>query len=117
MSDVRLRETRQDHPREVAASDHGIVSFAPELVISGIESGITDERWEFGDAHADVTQVRISFGDEGDSGASADDVCVDGERAVGVSGSHRRIGTDCEEMENALKNFGHLLCPTKLERG
>src|SRR5215831_9332258 len=110
MSDVRIREVRQDDPREVAAGDHGIVSLAPALVISGTKSGAADERWEFSDAYADVAQAGVGIGDERDAGATADDVCIDGERAGGISGSHQRVGTDCEEMEREIKKFSHLLC-------
>lgn len=117
MSDVGLREARQDHPRKVAAGYHGLAGVAAELVFSGIERRITDERWESGDAHADFAQARVGIGDERDAGETANELCVNGERAGGVSGTHRRARTDCEEMENEIKNFGDLLCVTKLKRG
>ena len=105
MSDVRFREARQDYPREVAFGHYGIAGFTSELVVPGIESGTADERWEFGDAYADAAQAWAGIGNEGDEGTPANELCVNGERARGISGSHRRIGTDRKEMENEMKKI------------
>ena len=54
MNDVRLPETRQDHPRKVAAGDHGLARLASELVVPGAQSRIENERRQFDHAHAHV---------------------------------------------------------------
>lgn len=113
MSDVRFREAGQNYPREVATGDHGVAGVTAALVISGVKSGAANERWEFGYAYADIAQAGFGVGNERDPGATADDVCVDGEGACGISGSHRRVGADSEEMENEIKKFNHLLCIAK----
>ena len=113
MSDVRFREARQNHPREVAAGDHGIAGFATELVLSRIESGIANERWKFGHPYEDPAQTGTCFDDERDPGPTANELRVNGERANSVSGSHQCAGTDREEMETEIKKFARLLCHTK----
>ena len=59
MSDVRFREARQNCPRKVEARDHGVARIAPELVVSGIEGGIEDERRQFDHAHAHFAQTGL----------------------------------------------------------
>jgi hypothetical protein len=117
MNDVRLPETRQDHPRKVAAGDYGLARLASELVVPGAQSRIENERRQFDHAHAHAAQARFGVRHQGISGAAADDLRIDGERPVGISGAHQRLGGDCEGMEivgQSAKNFVPLLCDTKL---
>ena len=113
MSDVRFREARQDHPRKVATGHHGVAGIAPELVVSGIEGRIADERRQPGNAYADLAQTRTRLRDQGDARPAANELRLDGEGADGLSRSHQRARTDREEMETEIKIFAHLLCHTK----
>src|SRR5205085_2090283 len=97
MSNVRFRKARQSYPREVAARHYGIAGVTTELGLPTIEKRIADERWEFGDPYADVTQAGISLGNERDSRPATNNLCVDGERPGSVSGSHRRVRKNCEK--------------------
>ena len=99
MNDVRLPETRQDHPRKVAAGDYGVARLASELVVPGAQSRIENERRQFDHAHAHAAQTRFGLGHERNPGSATDELCVDRERAVCVSGAHQRVGGDCKGME------------------
>jgi len=117
MNDVRFPETRQDYPREVAAGDHGPASLTSELVVPGAQRRIENERRQFDHAHAHAAQTRFGLGHEGNPGSATDQLCIDCERAVCVSGAHQRAGGDREGMEivgQAPKIFAPLLCNTKL---
>ena len=117
MNDVRLPETRQDHPRKVAAGDYGLARLASELVVPGAQSRIENERRQFDHAHAHAAQARFGVRHQGISGAAADDLRIDCERALCVSGAYQRAGGDREGMEivgQRAKNFVPLLCDTKL---
>ena len=117
MNDVRLPETRQDHPRKVATGDYGLARLTPELVVPGAQSRIENERRQFDHAHAHAAQARFGVRHQGNPGPAADDLRIDAERAVCVSGAHQRAGGDCEGMEivgQGAKNFATLLCHTKL---
>jgi hypothetical protein len=117
MNDVRLPETRQGHPRKVAAGDYGLARLASELVVPGAQSRIENERRQFDHAHAHAAQARFGVRHQGISGQAADDLRIDCERALCVSGAHQRAGGDCEGMEivgQSTKNFVPLLCDTKL---
>lgn len=117
MNDVRFPETRQDHPREVAAGDYGSARVASGLVVPGAQSRIENERRQFDHAHAHAAQTGSGFRHEGISRTAADDLRINDERAVGISGAHQRLGGDCEGMEileQSAKNFVPLLCRTKL---
>jgi len=117
MNDVRLPEARQDHPRKVAAGDHGPARLASDLVVSGAQSRIENERRQFDHAHAHAAQARFGVGHQGIPRPAADHLRIDCERAVGVSGAHQRAGGDCEGMEivgQSAKIFVRLLCDTKL---
>lgn len=116
MNDVGFREARQNHPREIAAGDHGLAGFAPELVIPGAKERIANERWQSRYAHADVAQTGVGVGNERNAGAAADELCVDDERAEGVSRSHRCVGTDREEMESEVKKFWPITLSHKVRR-
>jgi hypothetical protein len=116
MNDVRFPETRQDHPRKVAAGDHGVARVASELVISGTQGGIENERWQLDHAHAHAAQTRPGCGYQGIPRTTTDKLRVDHQGPFGVSGTHRRVGGDCENMEKIrerLKKFCPLLCITK----
>ena len=118
MNDVRFPETRQDHPRKVAAGDYGTARFTSDLVVPGAQSRIENERWQFDHAHADVAQAGFGVCYQGNPGPTANDIRTDRERAIVVSGAHQRAGGDCEGMEivgDTSKNFGRLLCDTKLK--
>ena len=117
MNDVRLPETRQDHPRKVAAGDYGLARLASELVVPGAQSRIENERRQFDHAHAHAAQARFGVRHQGIPGPAADVLRIDCERALCVSGAHQRAGGDCEGMEivgQSAKNFVPLLCDTKL---
>ena len=107
MNNVRLPETRQDHPRKVAAGDYGTPRFTPELVVPGAENRIEDERRQFDHAHADAAQARFGLCHQGNPRPAANDLRIDCERPLGVSGAHQRTGEDCEGMEivGPLKKF------------
>ena len=117
MNDVRLPETRQDHPRKVAAGDYGPACFTSDLVVPGAQSRIENERRQFDHAHAYAAQTGFGVRHQGIPGQAADDLRIDFERALCVSGAHQRAGGDCEGMEivgQRAKNFAPLLCDTKL---
>jgi hypothetical protein len=117
MNDVRLPETRQDHPREVAAGDYGTARLTPELVVPGAQSRIENERRQFDHAYAHAAQAGFGVRHQGIPGSAANDLRIDCKRPVGVSGAHQRAGGDCEGMEivgQSAKNFVRLLCITKL---
>src|SRR2546423_13494579 len=59
MNDVRLPETRQDHPRKMAAGDYGLARLASELVVPGAQSRIENERRQFDQAHAQAAQAEV----------------------------------------------------------
>ena len=118
MNDVRLPETRQDHPRKVAVGDYGSARFTSDLVVPGTQSRIENERRQFDHAHAHAAQTGFGVRHEGISGPAANDLRIDVERSFGVSGAHQRAGGDCEGMEivgQSAKNFEPLLCHTKLK--
>ena len=114
MSNVRFREARQNHPRKMATGHYGVAGFAPQLVVSGVEGRIADERREFGDASAHLAQTGARRRDQGNAGPAANELRFDRERADGLSRSHQCARTDREEMEDEVKKFGELLCNTKL---
>jgi len=117
MNDVRFPETRQDHPRKVAAGDYGLARLASDLVVPGAQSRIENERRQFDHAHAHAAQAGFGVRHQGIPGSAANDLRIDCERPVGVSGAHQRAGGDCEGMEivgQTAKNFVSLLCHTKL---
>src|SRR5207247_7750035 len=99
MNDVRFPEARQDHPRKVAAGDYGLARLASELVVTGNQSRIENERRQFDHAHAHAAQTRSGILHQGIQGPAADDLRINCERAVCVSGAHQRAGGDCEAME------------------
>jgi len=105
MNDVRFPETRQDHPRKVAAGDYGLARLASDLVVSGTQSRIENERRQFDHAHAHAAQARFGVGYQGIPGPAADDLRIDCKRPVGVSGAHQRTGGDCEAMETIKETF------------
>jgi len=99
MNDVRLPETRQDHPRKVAAGDYGPACLASDLVVPGAQSRIKNERRQFDHAHAHAAQARFGVRHQGNPGPAADDLLIDCERALRVSGTYQRAGGDREGME------------------
>ena len=99
MNDVRLPETRQDHPRKVAAGDYGPACLASDLVVPGAQSRIENERRQFDHAHAHAAQARFGVRHQGNPGPAADDLLIDCERALRISGAHQRAGGDREGME------------------
>src|SRR5205814_3116502 len=107
-------EARQDHPRKVAAGHHGVAGIAPQLVVSAIEGRIADERRQPGNAYAHFAQTRTRLRDQGDAWPAANELCLDRERANGLSRPHQCARTDREEMEDEVKKFGNLLCAAKL---
>jgi len=117
MNDVRLSETRQDHPRKVAAGDNGVARLTPELVVSGTQGRIENERRQPDHAYAHAAQARPGRRHQRISWPAADDVRIDCEGPGGVPGAHQRAGADCEAMETVKQNlkkiFVRLLCDTK----
>ena len=99
MNDVRLPETRQDHPRKVAAGDYGTARLTPELVVPGAQGRIKNERRQFDHAHAHAAQARFGLRHQRNPRQAANDLRIDCERPIGVSGAHQRAGRDCEGME------------------
>jgi hypothetical protein len=99
MNDVRLPETRQDHPRKVAAGDYGAARVASKLVLPGTQRRIENERRQFDHAYAHASQAGLGVCHEGIPRPATNDLRIDGERAVCVSGAHQRAGGDCEGME------------------
>src|SRR5437867_237621 len=100
-----FREARQNRPRKMEARDHGPPCFAPELVVSGTQSGIENERRQPDHAHAHIAQTRSRLGDEGNARPSTNELRVDGERAERVSGPRRGARTDREAMEKEINIF------------
>src|SRR2546430_2455642 len=87
MNDVRLPETRQDHPRKVAAGDYGVARLASELVVPGAQSRIENERRQFDHAHAHAAQARFGVCHQGIPGPAANDLRIDRHRALFESGA------------------------------
>jgi hypothetical protein len=97
-----FREARQNHPRKVEARHHGIIGLAPELVVSGIESVIENERRQSDHAHAHTAQTRARIGDQGNAWPSANELRANRERTDRISRSRCGARTNCEAVEKKI---------------
>jgi hypothetical protein len=104
MNDAEFRQARQRHPREGTARHYDAIGDAGELVVSGSEDRIRNERRQLSHASADLAQAGVSGCDKGGARPAADELFADGEGADGFSGLFKSAGADHKNRTD-MKNL------------